>query len=109
MHREDIKTLLRHLWTRQEEAGPDLAFRFTMFMGPKRKRLFAEYPSDNQSQPTHTSSARRKGKQKEVGQPDVLHPITGSALGAAYHNRHGPNDDVEGYGSRSEWTHKWPK
>lgn len=69
MHLDDIRKVLRHCYCRQAGIGPESAFRFALFMGPKRKHLFANYadPSNTQPGPSQPEQTRRKkkGKQRE--------------------------------------------
>jgi hypothetical protein len=67
MHLDDIRKVLRHCYGRQAESGAESAFRFALFMGPRRKHLFAEYPDtqDGPSKSQQTRSKKKKGKQRE--------------------------------------------
>ena len=71
MHRDQIQNLLRHWCQRQEQLGPESAFGFRLVMGPKRKRMFADYA--NMVAPK--TKNKGKGKQREV-QLDGLLPIS---------------------------------
>jgi len=72
MHRDQIQNLLRHWCQRQEQLGPESAFGFGVVMGPKKKRLFAEYPNIGAPK----AKAKGKGKQTEVPHLDGLLPIS---------------------------------
>ena len=66
MHLDDIRNVLQHCFSLQTEAGPELSFRFSVFIF-KKKRLFAEYPSDV-VEPAESEANRHKkdkGKQRE--------------------------------------------
>ena len=86
MHRDVIQSILRHCLRRQQESGPESAFRFLMFTGPKRKRMFAEYPDPNKRPQVQSQTAKKKGrqtvkpkkkgKQTEVSQLDDLLTIS---------------------------------
>lgn len=95
MNRDAVKTVLRHWYERQEQTGPESAFSFQLFMGPKRRRMFAEYP------PRHAPAkpANKKGKQKKVQQLDNLLPIspngTPDPIGTQIENNVGMGKDTE--------------
>lgn len=72
MHLDDIRQVLKHCYVRQAESGPGSAFRFTLFMGPKRKRLFANYPETSNSSLNESDQARRKSKGKGKQREDAL-------------------------------------
>jgi hypothetical protein len=62
----DIRQVLQHWYRRQTESGPATAFRFSLFIGPRRKQLFALYPDP--SNPGPSTNLRRKadkGKRRE--------------------------------------------
>lgn len=68
MHLDDIRKVLKHCYVRQAESGPESSFRLKMFIGPKRRRLFAEYPDPSNARPTKSDKNRKKkdkGKQRE--------------------------------------------
>src|SRR6266498_3060585 len=39
MHLDDIRKVLQHCYRLQVKSGPESAFRFAVFVGPKRKRI----------------------------------------------------------------------
>ena len=69
MHLDDIRTVLRHGYNRQAESGPESAFRFGMFVGPKKTRLRAKYPGTLINQETeleeNSNDVRKKKKGKK--------------------------------------------
>ena len=70
MHQDDIRKVLQHCYKIQDESGPESAFRFSLFIGPKRKRMFSNYPSHAESEENHRSQEgnrrqKDKGKQRE--------------------------------------------
>jgi hypothetical protein len=71
MNLEDIRKLLQHCYARQVQSGPGSAFRFALFIGPKRKQLFANYPDTSNTGGNQTEPTRRK-KQKGKQRQDVL-------------------------------------
>jgi hypothetical protein len=69
MHLDDIRKVLQHCYGLQAKSGPESSFRFGVFIGPKRKRLFANYPDTpdtrgNKSKPSPRKK-KSKGKQRE--------------------------------------------
>ena len=87
MQLDDVRKVLRHCYGRQAESGPESAFRFALFIGPKRKRLFANYadPSNTQPGPSQSEQIHRKknkGKQREyplkglIPLDELLEPTT---------------------------------
>jgi hypothetical protein len=68
MHLDDIRKVLRHCYNRQAESGPESAFRFALIMGPKKKRLFANYLET----PNIQTNSRKKNKGKGKRQEDLL-------------------------------------
>lgn len=62
-------SVLTHCYKRQEEHGPESAFRFQLVSGPNRKRLFATYPD---SQDSRTPNVTDKGKQRQLPKLDGL-------------------------------------
>jgi hypothetical protein len=73
MHLDDILQVLQHCYQHQADASPELAFQFRMFIGAKRKPMFAAYPDTSnisQSKPTQNQNGRKKkGKGKERVDP----------------------------------------
>jgi hypothetical protein len=72
MHLEDIQKFLRHCYSRQAESGPGSAFRFALFVGPKRKPLLSNYPGttnnpgiDLRQTTKNRHNKKDKGKQLE--------------------------------------------
>ena len=68
MHLNDIRSVLQHCYGLQVKDGPESAFRFSVFIGPQRKRLFAIYPNDLNTGDAELGQNRRKknkGKQRE--------------------------------------------
>ena len=68
MHLDDIRKVLQHCYRLQAESGPESSFRFALFCGPKRKRLFANYPDNPNTELVESEHGRRKknkGKQRE--------------------------------------------
>jgi hypothetical protein len=69
MHLDDIRKVLQHCYGLQAESGPESAFRFALFVGPKRKRLFSNYPdilNSRAAEPEQNSRKKKgKGKQRE--------------------------------------------
>jgi hypothetical protein len=69
MHLDDIRKVLQLCYGLQTESGPESAFRFEVFFGPKRKRLYALYPVGPNiriSEPEQNGRKKKeKGKQKE--------------------------------------------
>src|SRR6266511_5674575 len=69
MHLDDIRKVLQHCYRLQVKSGPESAFRFAVFVGPKRKRIIANYPEafnpqSKESEPNHRKK-KNKGKQRE--------------------------------------------
>jgi hypothetical protein len=62
MHLSDVRKVLQHCYGLQAESGPESAFRFALFLGPRRKRLFATYPKDLEPNPR---KKKDKGKRRE--------------------------------------------
>ena len=88
MTRDTIQQILCHLFTRQEEHGPDSAFRFLRYQNQKKELVLAIYPKqlnntgdgeavDNaDAGEIHRSKEKiRKGKEREVEQLDELLPM----------------------------------
>lgn len=68
MHLDDIRKVLQHSYRLQAESGPESSFRFALFSGPKRKRLFANYPDNMNTEVAELEqrrSKKNKGKQRE--------------------------------------------
>jgi hypothetical protein len=61
----DIRKVLQHCYGLQAESGPESSFRFALFCGPKRKRLFANYPNTELVESEHRRRKKNKGKQRE--------------------------------------------
>jgi hypothetical protein len=75
MQHDTVLAVLAHWYERQVTSGPESAFAFQLVMGPKRKRLFAEYPPKNATR--HPSQqSKKKGKAKKVQQLDHLLAIS---------------------------------
>jgi len=64
MHLDDIRKVLQYCYGLQAESGPESAFRFAVFMGPKRTRLFANYPETSKTQESESDPNHRKKKDK---------------------------------------------
>lgn len=69
MHLESIRKILHHCYNRQEDIGPEYAFRFALIIGPKRQPITARYcqvsspRSSPQQIPTDTKG---KGRQRDI-------------------------------------------
>jgi hypothetical protein len=78
MHLDDIRKVLKHCFGRQAESGAKSgaksAFQFLLYIGPKRKSLFAEYPDPSNKEQNRHKKKKGKGKQ-EVDQLQGLHQI----------------------------------
>ena len=72
MNLDDIQKALKHCYGRQAELGPESAFRFSQFIGPKRQRLFALYPDASLPVPSNSNKNRRKKKDKGKQREDPL-------------------------------------
>lgn len=106
MHLNDIRKVLRHCYGRQAESGPESAFRFALFMGPKRKHLFANYADSSNTQPgpsqsEQTRRKKNKGKQREdplkglIPMDELLEPTTDpNANAAGPSNYHSPSRET---------------
>ncbi len=66
MHRNHIQSILRHWCGRQEDSGPESAFRFQSYAGPNRIPLSAEYPKPKPTEGTGTHTAKDKGKERDT-------------------------------------------
>ena len=77
MHRNQIQSVLRHWFGRQEEFGPESAFRFLSYSGPNRLPVSAEYPKPGLSEETRSRSrsAKDKGKGRDTSQLNNLVPL----------------------------------
>ena len=68
MQLDDIRKVLQHCYGLQAELGPGSSFRFALFLGPKRKRLFANYPDTPNNRPAESvpnpPKKKDKGKQR---------------------------------------------
>ena len=72
---DDIQKVLQHCYARQAEFGPESAFRFSLFLGPQRKRLFAIYPDPSNPGLSKLDKDRQKkdkGKQREYALQGLL-------------------------------------
>ena len=99
MHLDDIRKVLQHCYRLQVKSGPESAFRFALFIGPKRNRLFANYPETTNAggEKRFKPSAGKKSKGKQ--RADILQgliridqsvePPTGMDL------QHAPNPNDE--------------
>lgn len=65
MHLNDIRKFLRHCYSRQAESGPESAFRFSLYVGRKRKQLSADYPDTSNKERNRRKKKKGKGKQRE--------------------------------------------
>jgi hypothetical protein len=79
MHLSDIQKVLQHCYGLQAEGGPESAFRFSAFIGPKRKHLFAIYPetSNTRGGKSEPSRRKKKGKGKQREDPLQEDPLQG--------------------------------
>jgi hypothetical protein len=113
MHLDDIRKVLKHCYVRQAEKGPGSAFRFSLFMGPKRKRLFANYP--NTSNPNLNESDKNRRKKKGKGKQREEDPLEGllqieesEELPTAEYietlNEHGPDPTAAGPSNQNRNT-----
>jgi hypothetical protein len=88
MSRESIQQILCHWYERQEEIGPESAFRFLRHVGNKNKLLLANYPRladdsgnggrtdrNDQDRDNRSKAKGRKGKERQVDELDGLLPI----------------------------------
>ena len=66
MHRDQIQSVLRYWFGRQQEAGPESAFRFESYAGPNRVPMSAEYPNSGLTEETRTHTAKDKGKGRDT-------------------------------------------
>jgi len=69
MQKEDIIDQLNHIYARQEQFGPEDAFRFSHYLDNKNKLLPAFQDSNRQKDSTKKSSRRGKGKGKQTEIP----------------------------------------
>lgn len=76
MHRDQIQSILRHCFGRQEDLGPESAFRFQLYVGPNQIPVSAEYPQPRLNEETCTHTARDKGKGRDVSQLNNLLPLS---------------------------------
>lgn len=66
MHLDDVQKFLRHIYVRQAESGPELAFRFKTVLDSKRKQTLAAYPNHAGDISTDRRTRRKdKGKDRE--------------------------------------------
>jgi hypothetical protein len=72
MNLDDIRKVLQHCYGRQAECGPGSAFKFGIFIGAKRKPMFAEYPETSNPGPNEADKNRRKKKGKGRQKEDPL-------------------------------------
>lgn len=72
MHLDDIRKVLKHCYGRQAESGPESSFRLSLYIGSKRRRLFAEYPEPLDPKPSKSNKNRRKKKDKGKQREDPL-------------------------------------
>jgi hypothetical protein len=79
MHLSDIQKVLQHCYGLQAEGGPELAFRFAAFIGPKRKHQCANYPKTSNTRGTESAPSHRKkkGKGKQREDPSQEDPLQG--------------------------------
>jgi len=75
MHRDQIQGILRHCFRRQEDSGPESAFRFLSYAGPNRIPLSANYPRPGLTEET-THTAKNKGKGRDTSQLNNLLPLS---------------------------------
>lgn len=68
----DIWQALQHFYRCQAESGPRASFRFSLFVGARRKNVFAAYPS--LENPGQNLSGKRNSRKKDKGkqQEDAL-------------------------------------
>ena len=65
MRLEVIQKILRHCYDRQAESGPTNAFRFAMYIGKHKKKLFANYEGTSNDQGRAEQVPKKKGKGKQ--------------------------------------------
>ena len=66
MHRQDILSILRHWYKKQEESGPESALRFKQVIGHRRKYIDAVYPTVSQLKSTSEERSKSKEKKKQT-------------------------------------------
>ena len=63
MRLEHVRKVLEHWYQRQEDLGPESAFRFSAFIGAKRKLRIALYPTQSSDEEFVTRRQQiKKGK-----------------------------------------------
>ena len=74
MHLHSIRKILHHCYKRQEDIGPESAFRFSLITGRKREPVNATYGQVKSPSPSpNRIPADSKGKGREnIATPDVL-------------------------------------
>jgi hypothetical protein len=65
MHLDDIRKVLQYCYDLQAASGPESAFRFSLFVGPRKKNMFATYPDTHQESEPFRRKDKDKGKQRE--------------------------------------------
>ena len=67
-----IRQALQHCYRRQAESGPESAFRFSLFIGPRRKQTVAVYSHLLNPGPSTSEKNPRKKKDKGKQREDAL-------------------------------------
>jgi hypothetical protein len=70
MHLDDIRKVLQHCYTWQADSAPESAFRFLVFIGPKRKHVRVISPGlDAEEINSCKERRKKKGKGKQRADP----------------------------------------
>ena len=99
MHLDNIRKVLKHCYSLQAESDPGSAFRFSLFIGPKRRRMMAEYVETSNTDPSEAEKTRpkqrKKGKQREDALQGLLRMDESADPPTSDRNRnHNPNTNA---------------
>jgi hypothetical protein len=62
---DNIRKVLQHCYTRQTESDPKSAFRFRIFIGPKRKHVPVNSPGSNGDESGEQINSRKERRKKK--------------------------------------------